>query len=850
MATPTFKFLSEAYAAETFIVTGMQGEEAISRLSRFSLELKAPEDVVIEPADLLEQRATLQCDYDGQQYPWHGIISTFEIRHASAGYIHYYAELVPSVWRLSIYKTNEIFRKQTVVGIITEVLTNAGFAEGTDFDLSGLTLEYPEREYICQFRESDFDFISRQMEHEGIYYYFEHADGVDKLVLADGRDYREALLPNAVYRPDVSGQDFHESVTSWVCRTRRVPASVSVRDFNPEQPSEDVHATHEVDPAGNGEVYLYGENFSESGYGAQLAKVRAEELLAEKTQFHAGSGLSVLHAGETFNLSGHALSRFNAAYLVTEISHRGQQLDAAPGQAAGPQYQNTFSAVTADVQFRPARSTPLPRFYGTMTASIYAETGDELAEMDELGRYRVKLPFDRAGGKGEKATHWIRMARPYAGREEGDYRPMRNGTEVLLTFLNGDPDRPVITSAVPNGANPSLLTASNPHQSVSQTPGTIVQIAKSGRYVDLHTREMQTTTAPDFPLLGAGGKQQGSETLDETAQRSGDYLINKQFGDTYRYRDGRTYAWGNEEVYNFGNDYEELHQNSDVTPDDEVFVIPMLGDQEKSAGLVEKNWGNKYEYHFGDSYNYSGSSAAEGWHREFNYGNGYTENLILGSAGTETFDNVSELSKSKHKAYQKKSDWFASGSGGAQYTVEKTWGNTYSYQKGNAMEVQEGSTHSEQYGDAYEKMVGNSTAEVTGNSTETITGDLTSTITGDTTETVYGDSIANIHGRTTEHHFGRQESTFMGGSAEFQFAESISLYLGAKQEFDISLKMEVALAAAIEMFMGAKIEMCAGALCELKTIQIGSKTFDVEATPMKVSSKALSIDSGALKIFA
>src|SRR5690606_25560855 len=480
MATPTFKFLSEACDPATFTVTGLQGEEAISRLYRFCLELKAPDNIVIDPADLLEQRATLQCEYDGQQYPLFGIINTFEIRHASAGYIHYYAELVPSVWRLSNYKTNEIYLKMNIVQIVTEVLTNAGMTSGTDFDLSGLTLEYPEREYVCQFGESDFDFISRLLEHEGIYYYFEHANDVDKLILADGRDYPQALLPDAVYRPDVSGQDFHESVTNWICRTRRVPASVSVRDYNPEQPSEDVYASHTVDAAGNGEVYLYGENFVDSTHGAQLAKVRAEELLAGKVQFHGNSGLCVLHAGQTFNLSGHALSRFNAGYLVTEISHSGQQLDAAPGQASGPQYQNTFTAIASDMQYRPARNTPQPRFYGTMTASIYAETGDDIAEMDELGRYRVKLPFDRAGGKGEKATHWIRMARPYAGRNEGEYRPMRNGAEVLLTFLNGDPDRPVITAAVPNGANPALLTAGNPIQSVSQTPGTVVQIAEAG----------------------------------------------------------------------------------------------------------------------------------------------------------------------------------------------------------------------------------------------------------------------------------------------------------------------------------------------------------------------------------
>ena len=481
MNNPLFTFTSHAAGGDQFTVVSYTATEGLSSLYRYDITLKAPLSAAIDLDDMLDNPARFSIDTDQGESPVHGVLSTFDEVRMSGEYVFYQATLVPRLWKLSTYKTNEIYTTElTVDNIIRTVLDNADLKETVDFDISGVKNTLLQRDYVCQFRESDFAFISRLMENEGIYFFFEQGADSEILVIADDGKYDPVDMPDATFDTAPQSHRVGETVQSWLCRKQRLPENVTVRDYNPEQPSLDVYDTHSVDTAGQGTEYLYGENFLTETEAEHLAQVRAEEFICRKTRYYGESGICGLTAGYTFNLSGHPNDKYNDIdYLVVEVTHEGQFLDqsASDNTETSPIYNNTFVAIEASIPWRPPVKTPKPRFFGTMTAFVYAEATSEMAEINPEGCYRVHMPFDKADGSKDstdpdrKASCWIRMAQPYVGEGEGMYFPLRGGTEVLLTFINGDPDRPVISGALPNASTPSLLTSEKPTESVIQTKG-------------------------------------------------------------------------------------------------------------------------------------------------------------------------------------------------------------------------------------------------------------------------------------------------------------------------------------------------------------------------------------------
>ena len=481
MTSPTFKFTSHATGGDLFSVVSYTATDSISNLYRYDITLKAPLAAAIDLDDMLDSSARFSIDIGEGESPVHGILSTFDEVRMSGDYVFYQAVLVPRLWNLSTYKTNEIYTaEKTVDNIIRTVLNNADLTENVDYDLTNIKGTLLERDYVCQFRESDFAFISRLMENEGIYFFFEQGVDAEMLVIADDAQYDDISQPAATFDTAPQSHRVGESVQSWLCRKQRQPENVTVRDYNPEQPSLDVYDTQTIDSAGQGTEYLYGENFLTEGEAEHLAQVRAEAFICRKTQYYGESGISGFNAGFTFKLGSHPNDKYNDInYLITEVTHEGQFLDqnASDSGETKPIYNNTFVATEASIPFRPAIKTPKPRFFGTMTAFVYSEAATDMAEINEDGCYRVHMPFDKADGSktstdpDRKASCWIRMAQPYVGEGEGMYFPLRGGTEVLLTFINGDPDRPVISGALPNASNPSLLTSDKPTESVIRTKG-------------------------------------------------------------------------------------------------------------------------------------------------------------------------------------------------------------------------------------------------------------------------------------------------------------------------------------------------------------------------------------------
>ena len=390
-------------------------------------------------------------------------------------------------------------------------MKDGGLTSGDyDFRLQG---QYPEIEYACQYGETHFDFLSRWLEREGIYYYFEQTVGGEKIVFTDTAIAHQAspLGDELPYSPPSGLVDdhFNEIVLGLICSHKAVPRSVRLKDYNYRKPSLEVFAAAVVDPKSSGEVYLYGEHFRSPEEGDRLAKIRAQELLCGKETFVGDSTAPYVSPGCTFTLNGHYRGSYNQRYLTVAVAHEGSQ---AGFLTAGMQpetterekqtfYRNQFTAIPAAVQFRPPRTARPPKIAGTLNARIDAAGSGKYAELDGHGRYKVILPFDLSGRKDGKASAWLRMAQPYAGSDHGMHFPLHKNAEVLLTFIEGNPDRPVIAAAVPNPEAPSPVTSSDQTMAKITTAG--------GNKVHIEDQEgnqrilLHTPTSGTFLRLGA-----------------------------------------------------------------------------------------------------------------------------------------------------------------------------------------------------------------------------------------------------------------------------------------------------------------------------------------------------------
>ncbi|SPB14562.1 VgrG-5 [Caballeronia novacaledonica] len=476
-----------------FQVVEMEGFEALSQPFRFTLTLVS-DDASVDFDAMLAHPATFTIygPEGGTSTPYHGILAEFEQMHHADNYVFYRAVLVPRVWSLSLSRISEVYLEEQSIGdTLKTVLKNGGLTT-KDFEFK-LTGTYRTRSFVCQFEETYLEFLSRWMEHEGMYFCFDHASGQDKLIVVDNTlmldktgtgETAEAKLLPLVYRPDdrMNTGVAHDAVRSFMLRARPLPKEVLLQDFNHRKAAVALKAKATVSEQGRGQVMIYGENFRDETEGSRYATLRAQEIFCAG-RVYSGEGTAVgLRAGSFMKLAGHYRADFNAEYLLTEIHHRGSQAgallsgartSAGDGGAGGETtYSNSFRAIASDVQFRAERVTPKPRIPGTMTATIDAESDDPTyADLDEFGQYKVQLPFDLTDKSANKGSARVRMASPYAGSGYGMDFPLLKGAEVLLSFTDGDPDQPVITNAVPNSANKSVVTSENAAENLIHTAG-------------------------------------------------------------------------------------------------------------------------------------------------------------------------------------------------------------------------------------------------------------------------------------------------------------------------------------------------------------------------------------------
>jgi type VI secretion system secreted protein VgrG len=442
--------------ADKLKVVSFFGSEGISELFRFSVDL-ASSDKEIDFDAAVGQPTLLTIHGPKEKRYINGIVSLFEQTGKTGKLTRYRAEVVPTVWMLSRRSNCRIFQNLAVPAIIKQVLTDGGVASD-QFEFS-LKKTYQPRDYCVQYRESDLSFISRLMEQYGLFYFFKHTADQHVMVIGDDAVVHVPIAEPATVRyraPGTAGVSDQEHVSEYRFNREIRSGAIKLQDFDFKKPRLNMGADAK---AGDGklEVYDYPGEYGAPDEGSALAKVRLEELQATRQVGSGQSDCRRLIPGYRFTLDQYDRSDCNREYVVVRVSHSGNQpqtLGADGGDGAGEDavYQNQFECIPSDVPFRPPRTTPKPVVQGPQTAIAVGPKGEEIYT-DEHGRVKVQFHWDRQGKRDEKSSCWIRVGQLWAGSGWGAMFIPRIGQEVIVEFLEGDPDQPIITGRVYNGDN-------------------------------------------------------------------------------------------------------------------------------------------------------------------------------------------------------------------------------------------------------------------------------------------------------------------------------------------------------------------------------------------------------------
>jgi len=454
---------------DVLLLQGFTGREGISRLFHFQADLLSTNNA-ISFANIVGERVTIKVRLaDESERYFNGFVSRFAQSGSDVRFTHYQMEVVPWLWFLTRNADCRIFQNMTIPDIVQQVFKDRGF---TDFKNS-LTGSFETREYCVQYRETDFNFVSRLMEQYGIFYYFEHEEKKHTLVLANSPTAHQPCPHQSKARYDHVVGDWHDEdvVTSWQVEQELRTGKYTLTDYNFETPSTSLLSSDptvfSVDGNTKYEIYDYPGIYLTKSQGDTITKIRMQE---EETPHLVATGTSVCRvftSGYKFNLLEHFRKDMNEEYVLTEIQHTATVRESYTlGDATtGEQYTNHFTCIPASVPYRPPRITPKPFVQGPQPALVVGKSGEEIW-VDKYGRVVVQFYWDRVGKDNEKSSCWVRVSQPWAGKNWGAMWIPRIGQEVIVSFLEGDPDRPLITGRVYN-AEQTVPYDLPDHQTVS-----------------------------------------------------------------------------------------------------------------------------------------------------------------------------------------------------------------------------------------------------------------------------------------------------------------------------------------------------------------------------------------------
>nr|MCH9671532.1 type VI secretion system tip protein VgrG [Gammaproteobacteria bacterium] len=359
----------------------------------------------------------------------------------------YSAEVVPWLWFLTRTSDCRIFQNKSVPDILECVFDELEIGDYR-FDLHG---EHPAREYCVQYRESTFDFVSRLMEQEGMFYWFEHEEGKHTMVIADHRGAYVKCPQSAIEYVEGSRNEDH--LFAWRHDYQFRSGRFAQADFNFESPSTDLLSSTntllDLKMADRFELFDYPGAFVTKGRGETLTKLRMEQQEATYDVVQAASNCRTLHAGGTFRLERHdVLSEEDQCFVMTGVRHTASDTTHVTGSEPA-YYENEFTCIPSSMVFRPQLTTTKPVVQGPQTAMVVGPKGEDIYP-DEYGRVKVQFHWDRRGQYDENSSCWVRVAQVWAGKKWGAMYIPRVGQEVIVDFLEGDPDQPIVTGRVYN----------------------------------------------------------------------------------------------------------------------------------------------------------------------------------------------------------------------------------------------------------------------------------------------------------------------------------------------------------------------------------------------------------------
>ena len=426
------------------LLGGFSGREAISQPFLFECDLLS-EDSAVDPKAVLEKPVTIEIALpDGDSRFINGVCRRFMQQHRRDPLTSYRAEVVPKLWFLSLSRDSRIFQEKSVLDIVETILAENNVA---DFDIK-CTKQYPKREYCVQYDESDLDFISRLLEEEGIFYFFEHTDGKHMLVLADANSAAPDAIGTTTAHLAEQARSSEDVVLGLQAEHSVYVGKSTLRDYNPLDPKIDLEAAQSGDGRAE-EIYAYPGGYTEKEEGQRYAKLRLGQAETFREVVRGSGTMRSFVCGHKFDLRNHYRPDLNQTYLLTEVRHYASAGDFFAGGESTGKYTNQFTCIPHAVPFVPPQRTPRPSVRGSQTAVVVGPAGEEIY-VDKHARVKVQFFWDREGRKDEKASCWVRVSTAWAGKGWGTIEIPRIGQEVIVDFLEGNPDQPIIIGRVYN----------------------------------------------------------------------------------------------------------------------------------------------------------------------------------------------------------------------------------------------------------------------------------------------------------------------------------------------------------------------------------------------------------------
>ena len=514
--------------------------------------------------DLIGTQITIEMDKDlgDGKYTFSGTCISVECLGLYQGMLHLVAEVRPWLWYLTRTSNNRIFQEKTTVEIVKQILGDHGFSSDIQDKLQG---SYPQRGYCVQYRESDFDFINRLMEEEGIYYFFVTTGAQEKMVLADGVSAHKPVDGYAKIdfkHREAEYRRKEDHIFDWSDTARVTPGKVTLEDYDFKSPRVELLTSKAISKGKhshkNYELYQYPGRYEKAADGDKRARVRIEAEAARHRISRGVGNVRALRVGNTFELIDHPrVTGSEKEFLTVAATHLMQvendyddenALD-RPLAASGADntehfgednhdtYRCNFEVIPKAEPYRAPLTTHWPEIVGLQTAVVTGPSGEEIYT-DEYGRIKVQFHWDREGKKDESTTCWVRCVMPWTGKNWGMISVPRIGQEVAIQFEEGDPDRPICTGMLYNGdtkppfALPANMTQTGivTRSTKSGSAGTFNELVfedkKDAEFVRLQSERDYKETIKNNAEITIGLEHKDSGDLTQTIHRNKTETLN------------------------------------------------------------------------------------------------------------------------------------------------------------------------------------------------------------------------------------------------------------------------------------------------------------------------------------